>query len=117
MWKLSGLLLLIAAGAMAATPPPPWQRTEVRTPCAAYDPLRVPLFGETHIHTSYSFDAAIGDVRNTPFDAYAFAKGAPVGLPPYDAEGHPLRTTQLRRPLDFTAVTDHAEQFGEVRIC
>ena len=29
----------------------------------------------------------------------------------------PLRTLHLARPLDFAAVTDHAEQFGEVAIC
>src|SRR4029077_17288809 len=46
-----------------------------------------------------------------------FAQGQPVGLPPYDAQGKPTRTAQLRRPLDFTAVTDHAEQFGEIQIC
>ena len=40
-----------------------------------------------------------------------------LGLPPYDASDNLTRTTaQLRRPLDFTAVTDHAEQFGEIQI-
>ncbi len=111
------LAVVSATPVAAATAPPPWARTEVRADCAAYDPLRSPLFGETHVHTAYSFDARIGDITNTPSHAYAFAKGAAVGLPPYDAMGHGLRTTQLRRPLDFVAVTDHAEQFGEVRIC
>lgn len=117
MLRVVPILLLAATSAGAVTAPPPWQRTETRAGCAAYDPLRAPFVGETHIHTAYSFDARIGDVTNTPADAYAFAKGAAVGLPPYDALGQPLRQAQLRRPLDFVAVTDHAEQFGEVRIC
>jgi hypothetical protein len=116
--KAAAVLVAVLAGAaLAAEPPPPWRRTETRAPCDAFAPLRAPFFGETHVHTSYSFDANIGDVRNTPHDAYAFARGTPLGLPPYDAGGAPLRTVRLRRPLDFTAVTDHAEQFGEVRIC
>src|SRR5262249_10825774 len=106
-----------AVRAGAADAPAPWRRSERREPCAAYSVLRAPYFGETHVHTSYSFDANIGDVRADPYDAYAFARGAPLGLPPYDAQGAPLRTVRLARPLDFTAVTDHAEQFGEVRIC
>ena len=28
-----------------------------------------------------------------------------------------LRRARIDRPLDFTAVTDHAEQFGEIKIC
>ncbi len=49
--------------------------------------------------------------------AYRFALGQSIGLPPYDGMGVATRTAQLRRPLDFTAVTDHAEQFGEIQIC
>ena len=104
MLRVVPILLLAAVSAQAATVPPPWQRTETRAECAAYDPLRAPFVGETHIHTAYSFDARIGDVTNTPTDAYAFAKGAPVGLPPYDALGQPLRQAQLRRPLDFVGL-------------
>jgi hypothetical protein len=114
---LVSFAVVAAARCAAVEPPPPWQRTETRAPCASYDPLREPFVGELHVHTGYSFDALIGDTRTTPADAYAFAKGAALGLAPYDALGTPLRTAQLRRPLDFTAVTDHAEQFGEVRIC
>jgi len=62
---------------------------------------RKPLFGETHIHTAYSFDAYLFNTRATPDDAYEFGKGKPLK--------HPLGTThQLKRPLDFYSVTDHA---------
>lgn len=85
--------------------------------CADFDPLKRPHFGDTHVHTSFSFDAAFQDTRNTPGDAYRFAQGEPMGIQPYDDEGNALRKIQLERPLDFTAVTDHAEFLGEVRIC
>jgi hypothetical protein len=40
-----------------------------------------------------------------------------LGIQPYTALGNPQRTVQLDRPLDFTVVTDHAEQLGETHIC
>jgi len=116
MRLVTGLLaLLIAVGANAAERPYPV--TEEREPCAAFDPLKRPLFGDTHVHTAYSFDASIQDTRNTPRDAYRFAKGERMGIQPYDESGKALRTIQLDRPLDWTAVTDHSETMGEVRIC
>jgi len=85
--------------------------------CANNDPLRQPFFGDTHVHTTYSFDANSQDTRNTPRDAYRFAQGERMGIQPYDAEGQALRHVQLDRPLDFVAVTDHAEFLGEMTIC
>jgi hypothetical protein len=113
-----GVFLL--TGAAAAAEPRdtrPYPLTEMREPCAAYEPLRRPLFGDTHVHTTYSFDANTRGTRTTPRDAYRFAKGEPMGVQPYDEAGKPLRTIQLDRPLDWTAVTDHSETMGEVRIC
>jgi hypothetical protein len=100
-----------------ATAERPYELTEEREPCASYEPLRRPLFGDTHVHTAYSFDASTQDTRNTPRDAYRFAKGEEVGLQPYDAEGKAGRSVRLHRPLDWTAVSDHAELLGEVRSC
>ena len=40
-----------------------------REPCADRDPLRKPLFGDTHVHTGYSIDARAQDNRSTPRDA------------------------------------------------
>ncbi|MGZ8238099.1 MAG: DUF3604 domain-containing protein [Methylobacter sp.] len=51
--------------------------------CKDYQSTRQPLFGELHLHTQYSADAATLDTRNTPREAYQFAKGYPVGLPPF----------------------------------
>jgi hypothetical protein len=117
---ISALLFTIGAGAAFADPPLPtrdWTRTEVREDCANYNALRTPYFGDTHVHTKFSADAVLARTRNDPRDAYMFAQGGTIGLPPYDAFDQPGRFATLDRPLDFTAVTDHAEGFGEARIC
>ncbi|MFP6638997.1 MAG: DUF3604 domain-containing protein, partial [Myxococcota bacterium] len=85
--------------------------------CSEYDPLRRPFFGDTHVHTTHSQDASTQGTKLTPAEAYQFAKGHPVGIQPIDFHGRPLRRVMLDRPLDFAAVTDHAEQLGEVHIC
>jgi hypothetical protein len=103
--------------ARAELPQQDWTRSETRADCASYNPLRSPFFGETHLHTAFSGDAAFVRVRTDPRDAYRYAIGQQIGLPPYDAMDQPTRFAQLRRALDFTAVTDHAEFLGEVRTC
>lgn len=108
---------LVTATTAPAAPARPYDVTEDRAACADYDPLRRPFFGDTHVHTAYSFDARGQDTRNTPRDAYRFAKGEPMGIQPYDDEGKPTRTVRLDRPLDWTMISDHAEFLGEVRIC
>lgn len=85
--------------------------------CVDYNPLRTPHFGDTHVHSTYSVDAYSQNVRATPTDAYNFAQGSVIGLPPYDADGNALRTAQLDRPLDFTMISDHSEFFGDVALC
>jgi len=115
--KTFTVLLLAWSASAGAANVGPWARTETRQPCSQFNVLRNPYFGDTHVHTTYSFDAVSGDVRTGPRDAYRFAQGQPIDLPPYDAQGHALRSLQLGRPLDFTAVTDHAEFFGEVQLC
>lgn len=92
-------------------------RSDEREACREQNPLRNAYFGDLHVHTAVSFDANAYGTRTRPRDAYRFARGETIGLPPYDAEGAPSRTAQLDRPLDFAAVTDHAEFFGEIDIC
>ncbi len=91
--------------------------TEARQPCRVHNPLRNAYFGDLHVHTTFSFDAHAFDVRTTPAQAYGFARGEPVALPPLDAQGNGTRTLRLARPLDFAAVTDHSEFLGEVEAC
>lgn len=88
-----------------------------RHACAHYAPERQPFFGDLHVHTRYSLDANTQGTVIGPHEAYRFARGERMGIQPYRADGTPLRYTQLARPLDFAAVTDHAELFGEVEIC
>ena len=60
------------------------------------------LFGDLHVHTAYSLDAYAFGTLATPRDAYQFARGQPLRLD----NGQLI---SLDRPLDFAAVTDHAE--------
>ena len=74
------------------------------------DPLRNVYFGETHVHTSWSFDAYVfGNTLAGPEDAYQYALGKPIRHP----GGYMV---QIKRPLDFLAVTDHSEYMGTVRL-
>ncbi len=65
------------------------------------------LFGDLHLHTSYSLDAAASHTNTTPDDAYRYAQGEEI-----DYLGQRI---QRHAPLDFLAVTDHAEFLGNVR--
>jgi hypothetical protein len=68
--------------------------------------LKDAYFGETHVHTSFSLDAYIGGARLTPDDAYKFAQGRNVTI-----NG---QTHNIKKPLDWAAVSDHAEFIGEM---
>ncbi|HSW12657.1 MAG TPA: DUF3604 domain-containing protein, partial [Solimonas sp.] len=85
--------------------------------CRHYNADRQPFFGDLHVHTKYSLDANTQGTIIGPHEAYRFAQGERLGIQPYNEAGEALRSTQLARPLDFTAVTDHAELFGETEIC
>lgn len=101
----------------AAPAPDAGAYSEQRAPCADHDPNRKALFGDLHVHTAFSFDAWTYDVRSSPADAYRFARGETIYLPPLDASGKPTLPVRLARPLDFAAVTDHSEYLGETSLC
>ena len=66
---------------------------------------RKAYFGDLHVHTAYSLDAFAYGTIATPGDAYRYAKGEKIRHPGgFDV--------QLRQPLDFYAVTDHAMFLG-----
>ncbi|NBQ73695.1 MAG: DUF3604 domain-containing protein, partial [Gammaproteobacteria bacterium] len=62
-------------------------------------------WGELHLHTAESFDSTMMGNKLGIEDAYRFAKGEPL-------MGAGGETMQLSSPLDFVAITDHAESFG-----
>ena len=72
------------------------------------NPERNAYFGDLHVHTEYSFDAYSFGTTATPYDAYRYARGEAIMHP----SGYEI---QLRTPLDFYAVTDHAMLLGLVK--
>lgn len=74
-----------------------------------YNPNRQAFYGDLHIHTGLSTDAYIFGVRSQPEDVYIFAKGGVIE----HGAGYPI---QINKPLDFAAVTDHAEYLGQARL-
>src|SRR5580692_10466042 len=74
------------------------------------NPDREAFFGQTHLHTSWSPDAYIfGNTVTGPAEAYQYATGKPIKHP----AGYEV---QIRTPLDFQGVTDHAEYVGVMRL-
>jgi hypothetical protein len=61
-----------------------------------------PLFGEMHLHTSWSGDATAGGTRVGPDEALRFAKGEEI----VSNTGQPVK---LSRPYDWMMVADHSD--------
>jgi len=99
------LFAALAAPAVAQDAPPfkPGKRTYSAYPSQDF-PNQV-LFGDTHLHTSYSWDAGMIGNSLGPAEAYRFAKGETV----MSSTGQPVR---LKRPLDWLVIADHAEALG-----
>jgi hypothetical protein len=86
--------------------PPPEQAAR-----PAPNPLRNVYFGELHLHTAVSLDATVFGTRAGPRGAYRFARGEAIEIPANGA------LQRLAVPLDFAAVTDHAEGMGVLHQC
>ncbi len=74
------------------------------------NPLNNVYFGDLHIHSSMSADSYLLGNRLDLDAAYGIAKGESTKI----ATGERV---ELTRPLDFAAVTDHAEGFGRTLAC
>jgi len=75
--------------------------TSVSSPDGVY-------WGDLHVHSRLSMDSfSFGNRMMTADDAFKFAKGEPV-------EAHTGDTAQLKKPLDFLLVSDHAEFLGVI---
>jgi len=61
-------------------------------------------FGDSHIHTVMSMDAAAWGTTQTPNDSYRYAKGEEIT----SFKGW---KTQLTRPLDWTVIADHSDGY------
>ena len=60
-------------------------------------------WGDTHLHTSLSFDAyGDGNTKMGSDAAYDFAKGKVI-------KGHDGLPVRISRPIDFIVIADHAE--------
>jgi hypothetical protein len=109
----------LALGLAGCSPPPP-AATSAATPGAPAGPaasappasdLPPPnpdnnvYFGDVHVHTGWSFDALTNGSKTTPTDAYAWAQGKAI-----TGSGGP--EMQIKTPLDFYMVADHAEYMG-----
>ena len=62
-------------------------------------------WGDTHVHTSLSYDANSNGNESSPSLPYRFARGDVVEA----FNGMPVR---IRRPLDFLVISDHAYALG-----
>ncbi|QEW18527.1 hypothetical protein LA6_000693 [Marinibacterium anthonyi] len=118
------LRALIAAGtALLAMP----VAAQVTTDAGTIDPARIerffnqpgyspyagrsfpsrPLWGEQHLHTSWSPDAFAGGTRVGPDEALKYAEGGEIT----SSTGQPVR---LSRPYDWMVVADHSDALGVV---
>ncbi len=96
--KLLLSALIVAAGQISAA-----DNKEAASETQVY-------FGDTHLHTSYSFDAFLNNNHSAdPDTAYRWAKGQPV-IHPYNRA-----RVQIETPLDFLVVSDHAEMLGVMK--
>ncbi len=87
-------------------------QTQEMPPYSPYVDRDFPMnvyWGDTHLHTSLSFDAyGDGNLTMGPDEAYRFAKGEQI-------EGHDGVPVRMSRALDFLVIADHAEYMGVVQ--
>ncbi|WP_068118614.1 DUF3604 domain-containing protein [Tropicimonas marinistellae] len=108
---ITTVLFLSAGAALAFEPSPDGSTLTDAFPGKSYSPYAQrgipdrPLWGDTHLHTSTSFDAGAFGNRLDARTAYRFAKGEEVQA----TTGFMAR---LSRPLDWLVVADHSDNMG-----
>jgi hypothetical protein len=110
VFSLTVLTLLLSATVGWADVAPCSKDNRPERPYSPYVDANYPknvYFGDTHVHTSYSFDAGVV-LDLGPEAAYRFAKGEEI-LSPFSGQ-----RAKLNRPLDFLMVADHAEYLGVI---
>ena len=101
---ISSVTLLLTASALFATSLHAQETQEQRYITPSEYPENV-YFGDPHVHTSLSMDAAAWGTRLGPEAAYRFALGEEVT----SFKGWKAKLT---RPLDWLAVADHTDGYG-----
>ncbi len=100
---LLAVLWIISAGLLSGRDAAPAAEKESYSPEWPETKL---FWGDTHLHTRRSVDAYnFGNRRLSVEDAYAFARGQKV-------KAHNGMIAQLRRPMDFLVIADHAENMN-----
>ena len=92
-------LTFVASQSFAQDVPPPSVKVQ-------QNPSNDVYFGNLHVHTSYSFDGYTNGSVTIPDDAYRWAKGEAING---GGDGSKLK---ILKPLDWYAVSDHAEYLG-----
>jgi hypothetical protein len=98
--------LLTACGGQGEAPAAQSDQPATEATRPPSNPLKNAYFGDLHLHTRNSFDAYIFNVRASPDQAYAYAKGGTIK----HATGVDMKLNS--GALDFLAVTDHSEYLG-----
>ncbi|PRY19514.1 uncharacterized protein DUF3604 [Aliiruegeria haliotis] len=100
-----GMIASSAAAFEGNVSPETVDRSDVYSPFAGRAYPDQVLFGDLHFHTEISFDAGLIGTNLTMHDAFRVARGEKI----LSNTGQPV---QLVRPLDFLAITEHAEMLG-----
>jgi hypothetical protein len=109
-WLLVGGSVMLPLGSASAQEwtPQPEQVLDKNSEYSPYVDQHFPqrvFFGDTHHHSSYSFDSGMFGNTLGPENSFRFARGEEVTA----SNG---MKAKLIRPLDFLAVTDHASYLG-----
>jgi Protein of unknown function (DUF3604) len=101
--------VVVDSDAYQPADPSKFYKAEGYSPYAGRHYPERPLFGDQHVHTSWSGDAGMGGTTLDPEQALRFARGEEV----VSTSGQPAR---LSRPLDWLAVTDHSDGMGTIAL-
>ena len=95
------------AGTIRAIPDAKFFKKPGYSPYAGRNFPVSPLWGDQHLHTSWSGDAAAGGTRVGPEEALRLARGEEIT----SSTGQPVK---LSRPLDWLVIADHSDALGVI---
>ena len=109
--RILALAVCAALTAVASAQDVQPEKAQVKTPKKEYSPYandhfpNQVLFGDTHLHSSWSTDSGMAGGTLGPDVAYRVSRGETV-------TSHLGWKIKLVRPLDFIVLADHAENLG-----